>query len=72
MHLLLAQVICNGEEVLTTSGTKPEYTVEVWSGNHPFYQGSSGANAHVEGRVSAFNKRFQVWPLSVFDWNIID
>ena len=32
------QVFCNGEEVLTVSGTKKEYVVDVWSGNHPFYQ----------------------------------
>ncbi len=31
------QVFCNGEEVLTVSGTKKEYVVDVWSGNHPFY-----------------------------------
>jgi hypothetical protein len=30
-------VFCNGEEVLTVSGTKKEYVVDVWSGNHPFY-----------------------------------
>jgi ribosomal protein L31 len=32
------QVICNGEEVLTVSGTKEKYVVDVWSGNHPFFQ----------------------------------
>ena len=31
------QVICNGEEVLTVSGTKEKYVVDVWSGNHPFF-----------------------------------
>ena len=31
------QVFCNGEEVLTVSGTKEKYVVDVWSGNHPFY-----------------------------------
>lgn len=32
------QVFCNGEEVLVTGGTKAEYIVDVWAGNHPFYQ----------------------------------
>jgi hypothetical protein len=31
-------VICNGEEVLTLGGTQAEYNVDIWSGNHPFYQ----------------------------------
>lgn len=53
-----SKVVCNGEEVLTTSGTKQEYHVDVWSGNHPFYQGSGVSNQAQEGRVSAFNKRF--------------
>lgn len=34
----LLQVFCNGEEVLVTGGTKAEYIVDVWAGNHPFYQ----------------------------------
>lgn len=51
---------CNGEEVLTVSGTKKEYTVDVWSGNHPFYTGSNQALIVDEGRVSKFQKRFQV------------
>ncbi len=32
------QVFCNGEEVMTVSGTKEKYVVDVWSGNHPFFQ----------------------------------
>ena len=35
---MLVKVICNGEEVLTVSGTKEKYVVDVWSGNHPFFQ----------------------------------
>lgn len=34
--------------------------MDVWSGNHPFYQGSGVSNQAQEGRVSAFNKRFAV------------
>ena len=31
-------MFCNGEEVLTVSGTKEKYVVDVWSGNHPFFK----------------------------------
>ena len=36
-HAVL-QVICNGQEVISMGGTKETYNVDVWSGNHPFYQ----------------------------------
>ena len=39
----ILQVICNGEEVLVCGGAKPEYIVDVWSGNHPFYQACQAA-----------------------------
>lgn len=32
-----AKVFCNGVEVMTVGGTKKEYNVDVYSGNHPFY-----------------------------------
>jgi ribosomal protein L31 len=47
-----AKVICNGEEVLELTGTMPEYHVEVWSGNHPFYKGDTSALVVDEGQVS--------------------
>lgn len=46
-----AKVICNGEEVLELTGTMPEYHVEVWSGNHPFYKGDTSALVVDEGQV---------------------
>lgn len=54
----LLQVVCNGEEVMVTSGTQPKYTVDIWSGNHPFYTKSDSNMIKDEGRVSRFNKRF--------------
>lgn len=51
-ELDLWQVICNGEEVLVTSGTMESYTVDVWSGNHPFYTKSDTAMLSDDGRVS--------------------
>lgn len=35
-----AKVICNGEVVMTVGSTQPEISVDVWSGNHPFYTGT--------------------------------
>lgn len=35
-----AKVFCNGVEVMTVGGTRAEYNVDVYSGNHPFYQAS--------------------------------
>ncbi|KAM7525642.1 hypothetical protein LguiA_015544 [Lonicera macranthoides] len=35
-----AKVYCSGKLVLTTSRTKNEYVVGVWSGNHPYYLGA--------------------------------
>ena len=57
------QVYCNGEEVLTTSGTREKYTVDIWSGNHPFFQGSNSTVMLDEGRVNKFNRRFSGIPL---------
>ena len=53
-----AKVMCNGEEVLVTSGTKPSYTVDIWSGNHPYYQGITSSVVTDEGRVNRFKRRF--------------
>lgn len=54
----LSQVFCNGEEVLTTSGTQAKYTVDIWSGNHPFFKGSSASVVVDEGRVNRFKRRY--------------
>lgn len=57
-HSACVQVYCNGEEVLTTSGTQAKYTVDIWSGNHPFFQGSSSTVVVDEGRVNRFKRRY--------------
>jgi ribosomal protein L31 len=54
----MTQVFCNGEEVMTTSGTQPKYTVDIWSGNHPFFKGSSSTVVVDEGRVNRFKRRY--------------
>ncbi|GMH37848.1 hypothetical protein BSKO_05732 [Bryopsis sp. KO-2023] len=53
-----AKVICKGEHVHTVIGTMPEYQVDVWSGNHPFYLGSGGNLIEEDGRVEKFKKKF--------------
>lgn len=53
-----SKVMCNGEEVLVTSGTQPSYTVDIWSGNHPFFQGVTTSVVTDEGRVNRFKRRF--------------
>ncbi|KAJ3695286.1 hypothetical protein LUZ60_000663 [Juncus effusus] len=35
------KVYCDGEFVMTTSGTVKEFNVDTWSGNHPFFLGQS-------------------------------
>lgn len=32
--------------------------MDIWSGNHPFFQGSNNSVVLDEGRVNKFNKRF--------------
>jgi large subunit ribosomal protein L31 len=53
------QVFCNGVEVMTLSGTRKEYSVEIYSGNHPFYQGIKTTTITDEGQVNKFKKRFE-------------
>eukprot|EP01023_Acetabularia_acetabulum_P004038 TRINITY_DN116_c0_g1_i1.p1 TRINITY_DN116_c0_g1~~TRINITY_DN116_c0_g1_i1.p1 ORF type:complete len:132 (+),score=20.38 TRINITY_DN116_c0_g1_i1:71-466(+) len=51
-------VYCNGEEVMRVGGTKKEYTVDIWSGNHPFFLGQRSSVVVDEGRVNRFKRRF--------------
>lgn len=53
-----APVICNGQEVMTVGGTKPQYNVDLYSGNHPFYQGFNTAVVIDEGQLNKFKRRF--------------
>ncbi|KAL8490457.1 hypothetical protein ACS0TY_025597 [Phlomoides rotata] len=53
-----AKVYCNGELVMTTGGTKKEYVVDVWSGNHPFYLGGRSKNLVDADQVAKFRKKF--------------
>eukprot|EP00899_Mesostigma_viride_P022387 jgi/Mesvir1/3332/Mv13717-RA.1 len=53
-----AQVICNGEVVMKVGGVKPTYTVDIWSGNHPFFQKTTTVLLTDEGRVNRFKRQF--------------
>ena len=43
---------------MTVGGSKPEYNVDIYSGNHPFYQGNSTVMVMDEGQLNKFKKRF--------------
>lgn len=53
-----AKVFCNGVEVMTVGGTRKEYQVDIYSGNHPFYQGTNSMMISDEGQLNKFKKRF--------------
>ena len=53
-----AKVIHDGEIIMTVGSTQPELTVEIWSGNHPFYTGQQRL-VDTEGQVERFMKRLQ-------------
>lgn len=52
-----AKVMCNGKVVMTVGSTQPEISVDVWSGNHPFYTGTQKI-IDTEGRVERFMRKY--------------
>jgi large subunit ribosomal protein L31 len=54
-----AEVICEGEVVMRVGSTKPQITVDVWSGTHPFFTGEQRL-LDTEGQVDRFLRRLQV------------
>merc|ERR1719240_2215442 len=53
-----SKVLCNGNFVMCTGGSLDEYSVDLWSGNHPYFQGTSNTVVFDEGQVTRFNRRF--------------
>ncbi|ONK68062.1 uncharacterized protein A4U43_C05F7010 [Asparagus officinalis] len=53
-----AKVYCNGELVMTTGGTQKEYSVDMWSGNHPFYLGNRSGMLQDDDQVEKFRKKY--------------
>ncbi|XP_073148442.1 large ribosomal subunit protein bL31c-like [Henckelia pumila] len=70
-----SKVYCNGELVMTTGGTKKEYVVDVWSGNHLFYLGSRAQLLIDADQVKKFRKKFsglsQIMEIPVLKGEII-
>lgn len=42
---------------MTVGSTQPEISVEIWSGNHPFYTGTQKI-IDTEGRVDRFMRKY--------------
>ncbi|KAJ8429814.1 hypothetical protein Cgig2_004398 [Carnegiea gigantea] len=53
-----AKVYCNGELVMTAGGTQKEYSVDVWSGNHPYYLGTRSSAFAIDDQLEKFRKRY--------------
>jgi large subunit ribosomal protein L31 len=53
-----AKVVHEGEVIMVVGSTKPEISVDIWSGNHPFYTGQQRL-VDTEGQVERFMKRLQ-------------
>ena len=53
------KVFCDGKLVLEVGGTKKELSVDIWSGNHPFYTGSQKI-IDTEGRVEKFQRKYNL------------
>ena len=53
------QVYCDGKLVLEVGTTKKELSVDIWSGNHPFYTGSQKI-IDTEGRVEKFERKYNL------------
>ncbi len=51
------KIYCDGKLVAEIGGTKKELTVDIWSGNHPFFTGSQKF-LDSEGRINLFEKRY--------------
>jgi large subunit ribosomal protein L31 len=52
------KIFCDSKLILTIGSTKEQLSVDIWSGNHPFYTGSQRI-LDSEGRVEKFEKRYR-------------
>lgn len=51
------KIYCDGKLILEIGSTKKELSVDIWSGNHPFYTGSQKI-LDTEGRVEKFERKY--------------
>ncbi|KAJ6998661.1 hypothetical protein NC653_014739 [Populus alba x Populus x berolinensis] len=54
---------------MATSGTKQEYVVDVWSGNHPFYLGNRFGVLVDADRVEKFRKK--LWADAILECRLL-
>jgi len=54
-----SKVYCDGQLVMTIVSTRPELHIDIWSGNHPFFTGSTKI-LDTEGRVERFIKKYNI------------
>ena len=54
-----SKVYCDGQLVMTVASTRPELHIDIWSGNHPFFTGSTKI-LDTEGRVERFMKKYNI------------
>lgn len=45
--------------MLTVSGTLKEYYVDIWSGNHPLFQGKLDQEVVEDSRLDKFARKYQ-------------
>ena len=53
-----AKVYCDGQLIMKVGSTKPRLNVDIWSGNHPFFQGKKGAIMTDVGQVTRFGDKY--------------
>jgi large subunit ribosomal protein L31 len=56
-HFYKTKVFCEGKLIVEIGTTKKELTVDIWSGNHPFYTGTKKI-IDAEGRVEKFKRKY--------------
>jgi large subunit ribosomal protein L31 len=54
-----SKVYCDGQLVMTVASTRSELHIDIWSGNHPFFTGSTKI-LDTEGRVERFMKKYNI------------
>ena len=54
-------IFCDGKPICSIGSTKSELQMDIWLGNHPFYNNSQIV-VDTEGRVEKFMKKYQLDP----------
>nr|QCI07072.1 ribosomal protein L31 [Haraldiophyllum bonnemaisonii] len=54
-----SKVYCDGKHIMTVGSTQKTLSVDIWSGNHPFFTGSQRI-IDTEGRVEKFIKKYKL------------